>query len=407
MEKCFHCGAALEGDELICPQCLSRLPTPNQVSQGSASPEYTASPSLPKPGIGATLQQIPWRRLLLLISLLAALFVVYLMWETFFHVSAAAHLQRGQELYDQGHFEEALSAYRLASQAEPSLAEAHEGAGWCNYQIRQDDAAVAEFRQAIAAEPNRAGAHRGLGQALYYLGRYDEAEEALRRATELTPKQTAAHAYLGSVYFVQQRYNEAIPPLKEAVAQDPTDGDSLEFLGRAYFELGQTEAALGPLVRAQALKPRDKEVLQYLTLTQMARGDYEQASESAWQLLVAEPFNPRYHLYLGQSLYEMGNLSEAEGQFREALLWMQTQGIDGTAYYYLGQIAYQNGRYDEAAQALETSLLFAPERPETHGQLGWSYVHLARCDLARPAFEAALALNPEMASAAEGLEACP
>ena len=405
--KCPECDIPLKGDELVCPNCLARLPARPSDEGPESLPAYTVSPDQPKPGIDVFLRRVPWRRLLLIGSLIAALFVAYMMWETFFHVRPEDYLDRGDDLYDQGHFESALAAYQRASEADPDMAAAYERAGWCYYQLQFDDAAVAQFRQAIAQEPDFAEAHLGLGQSLYYQRRYEEAEEALRRAIELAPGQAAGHAYLGSVYFLQQRYSDAIPPLQEAVALDPTDGDSLEFLGRAYYELGQTESALGPLSRAQKLKPRDTEVLEDLTLTFMKREDYARAAETAWQLLAAEPYNPRYHLYLGQSLYYQGNLSEAEGQFHEALLWMQATGVEATAYHYLGLAAYQAGRYQDAIQALKSAVLLDSDNPESYAHLGWSYVYLERCADARPAFETALALNPDLALAQEGLEACP
>ncbi|OQY19933.1 MAG: hypothetical protein B6I35_11025 [Anaerolineaceae bacterium 4572_32.2] len=210
--KCPECDIPLKGDELVCPNCLARLPARPSDEGPESLPAYTVSPDQPKPGIDVFLRRVPWRRLLLIGSLIAALFVAYMMWETFFHVRPEDYLDRGDDLYDQGHFESALAAYQRASEADPDMAAAYERAGWCYYQLQFDDAAVAQFRQAIAQEPDFAEAHLGLGQSLYYQRRYEEAEEALRRAIELAPGQAAGHAYLGSVYFLQQRYSDARPP---------------------------------------------------------------------------------------------------------------------------------------------------------------------------------------------------
>ena len=102
-----------------------------------------------------------------------------------------AHRHLSKALYNQGRYEEALDAARVA----------------------------------VEQRPDYFKTHTTLGQVLTALGRYEEAEKPLRRAIALNPQARNVHGHLGKGLYNQGRYEEALDAYRIAVAQRPDDAE--------------------------------------------------------------------------------------------------------------------------------------------------------------------------------------
>jgi tetratricopeptide (TPR) repeat protein len=93
-------------------------------------------------------------------------------------------------------------------------------------------------------------------------------------------------------------------------------------------------------------------------LTQMAKGNYDKASEAFEKALI---YNPQYaflHINLGILKNAMGQSAEAENHFRLAL---QYGPNDNEPYYYYGSFLKQHSRMSEARSMTEKSLQINPD----------------------------------------------
>jgi len=104
--------------------------------------------------------------------------------------------RQGNKLYNQGRYDEALSAYQKAQVEQPDLAELHYNVGNTLHHKEDYQGAAAETLQGLSkADPDlRARAYYNLGNSFYRQGQFAEAVAAYKGALKLNPDdQDAKH----------------------------------------------------------------------------------------------------------------------------------------------------------------------------------------------------------------------
>ena len=110
--------------------------------------------------------------------------------------TVASSNRQGNKLYDQGQYDEALSAYQKAQAEQPDLAELHYNVGNTLHRKEDYQEAAAETLQGLSkADPDlRARAYYNLGNSFYRQGQFTEAIAAYKEALKLNPDdQDAKH----------------------------------------------------------------------------------------------------------------------------------------------------------------------------------------------------------------------
>ena len=133
-----------------------------------------------------------------------------------------AHLNLSKALYEQGRYEEALEAARVAVEQRPDFFDTHANLGGVLTALERFDEAEPHLRHAIALNPQGWHAHLNLGKILAGQGRYGEALEATRVAVEQRPDVAVAHAILGIASAELGRFNDALQHFDQALSLDPT-----------------------------------------------------------------------------------------------------------------------------------------------------------------------------------------
>ncbi len=77
-------------------------------------------------------------------------------------VSAEEYIRLGDELFNEGRYQEAIAQYRMAISAEPQRPEAYARLGQAYVQLDSCDQAIPEFQQALALDPELESAQAGL-----------------------------------------------------------------------------------------------------------------------------------------------------------------------------------------------------------------------------------------------------
>lgn len=126
---------------------------------------------------------------------------------------------------------------------EKSEAKYKEGLALYNEGKYQD--AVTAYKEVIRINPKHSLAHNDLGASYAALGNYHEAIGSYLQATIINPQYDGTYFNLGLAYQEQNRWHEAIEAYKKTIKLKPDNADAQYNLGLAYLSTGKDEAAFG------------------------------------------------------------------------------------------------------------------------------------------------------------------
>jgi len=222
--------------------------------------------------------------------------------------------------------DEALAAYRKASELTPKDPEPHLSAGLLHEQRKEFSDAEAEYKQALALDAHSTEAAIGLTNIYMKSGRLGDAEPLLRRLATERPNDVGIHLQLGRVLEAEGKKDDAIVEFQAALKLAPADADAQRELADLYASAGKNdlaEAAYRPLVAAQ---PKDAEL----------------------------------HRALGQALLRQKKFPEAQQEFLTALR-LKRDWPD--VYIDLAFAASENKNYELTVRALNGRAMLNAEMP--------------------------------------------
>jgi len=133
---------------------------------------------------------------------------------------------KGNALYYQAKYDEALQAYEKAIELDPNSANAWTGKGNALAYLARYDESLQAYEKAIELNPNFSYAWTGKGTALAYLAKYDEALQAYEKAIELDPNFANAWQGKGNALYMQNRNDEALQAYEKAIELDPNSANA-------------------------------------------------------------------------------------------------------------------------------------------------------------------------------------
>ena len=142
-------------------------------------------------------------------------------------VTESADLERGIELQEDGHIEQALRAYSSAIEGDPRNAEAYARRAFVYIVMDDLTSAAADLRLAERLEPMLplTSLHRGM---IYdEIDNHDQAILEFTRAIELEPAMSDAHISRASVYLEIGDAESALDDLQEAGRLEPDNAELL------------------------------------------------------------------------------------------------------------------------------------------------------------------------------------
>jgi Tfp pilus assembly protein PilF len=245
-----------------------------------------------------------------------------------------AHLEEGQvrawlalaHLLENKKPEDALQAYRKASELTPKDPEPHLSAGLLHERQKEFSAAEAEYKQVLTLEPHSTEAAIGLTNLYMKSGRLGEAEPLLRRLAAERLDDAGLHLQLGRVLAAQGKKDDAIAEIQTALKLAPIDSDAQRELADLYASTGKNDQA-----------------------------------ETAYRTLVtAHPNDAELHRGLGQALLRQKKFPEAQQEFWAAV---QLKRDWPDIYVDLAFAASENKNYELTVKALDARAKFNTEMP--------------------------------------------
>ncbi len=106
--------------------------------------------------------------------------------------TAAAHLNRGDSLFKEKRYKEALDEFLAAAKMDPNRALAANNVGFVYYKLGKFDDAIQWTKKAIAIDPRRYVAYVNLGDLYYELNRPEDARPYYEKYLQLAPDNSYA-----------------------------------------------------------------------------------------------------------------------------------------------------------------------------------------------------------------------
>jgi Flp pilus assembly protein TadD len=245
-----------------------------------------------------------------------------------------AHVEEGQarawlalaHLVENKKPEEALQAYRKASELTPKDAEPHLSAGLLLERQKEFPGAEEEYKQVLALDPKSSDAAIGLTNLYMKSGRLGEAEPLLRRLAGERPDDAGLHLQLGRVLMAENKNDDAIVEMQMALKLAPNDSEAAREIADLYASGGKNDLA-----------------------------------ETAYRtLIVAHPNEAALHRGLGQALLRQKKFPEALQEFGKTVQLKQDWP---EAYVDLGFAASENKNYELTVRALNARAKFSAPMP--------------------------------------------
>jgi tetratricopeptide (TPR) repeat protein len=203
---------------------------------------------------------------------------------------AVAAFDQGMALYNGGRKDEALFAFRRATQANENFKDAFIYAGRASLELGLSEEAVGYWQRALQLDPNNTEARDSLalaegqsrygagafnafqqGVALYEQGRRDEARQSFLSAVSQNSRYEEAWAYLGQIANEQQDYQGAITYYTSALSLSPANNQYTAAIAQAQAVLDQREAEAARLAEERAR--REEEARQAALLAQQQEAE--------------------------------------------------------------------------------------------------------------------------------------
>ncbi len=210
---------------------------------------------------------------------------------------------------------EALQAYRKASELMPKDPEPHLSAGLLHERQKEFSDAESEYKQVMALDAHSTDAAIGLTNIYMKSGRLGDAEPLLRRLAAERSDDAGLHLQLGRVLEAENKKDEAIAELQSALKLAPADTDAQREVADLYASTGKNDLA-----------------------------------EAAYRALVtSQPNDPELHRGLGKALLLQKKFPEAQQEFL-ATVRLKRDWPD--VYIDLAFAASENKNYELTVRAL-------------------------------------------------------
>jgi tetratricopeptide (TPR) repeat protein len=186
---------------------------------------------------------------------------------------ALAHLLENQKP------EDALQAYRKASELTPKDPEPHLSAGLLHERQKQFSDAEAEYKQVLKLDAHSTDAAIGLTNLYMKSGRIGDAEPLLRRLAGERPEDAGIHLQLGRVLEAEGQKDDAIAEFQAALKLSPADGDAQREIADLYASAGKNDLAEGAYRALVAAQPKDAELHRGLGKALLLQKKFPEAQE--------------------------------------------------------------------------------------------------------------------------------
>ena len=304
------------------------------------------------------------------------------------------HVNRGDNLFNEGRYNEAYALYKLASMSGAPDATVHLKMAHSMTRLGLSEEALEHYRAAIKADPASAAAHTAMGRLLSALGRHAEALPHYLRTASLDPRSAQAHHDASFSLYHLERYEEALRHAEKAAEIAPEDPLAHERVSTCLYALGRHEEAIPPGHRAIEAAPGRVDSYMPLLILLQRLGRHEEILHLCSRAVNANRSDPRPHFVMALSLRALGRQEEALPHCLQAVkLDPAKTDFRTLASYLLRDL----GRFGEALPHCEAVASARPDDPRTLSNMGGILAELGRHEEALVHLDRAIRIEPTQA----------
>ena len=261
---------------------------------------------------------------------------------------------------------EALDAFSLAVQRDPSHAAALAGAARARFalgfggRVSQAEAralGLAEVRRALRLQPDQPDAHATLGDLLFYYDwNWKDAEAEYQRAIAINPSFTYARSQYARYLAAARRVDEAVSQATVAAELDPLSAEAAQTRGLILYYARDYAGAAAQLQHALILDPSYARAHRVLARVREAEGRFDDGiAEMNRALELAKEADASWHQQLIRLYALAGRTDEARARSEALTRDLERRSIrsddDQVAY-----IALAFGEREHALDLLERAV---------------------------------------------------
>ncbi|XP_055937905.1 dnaJ homolog subfamily C member 3-like [Argiope bruennichi] len=344
------------------------------------------------------------------------------------HPDVDRHIQLGRELLTQGLYDDALSHYHAAVEADPYNYLTYYTRATVYLAIGRIASAIKDLTKVIELKPDFASARLQRGNILFKQGKLDEAHIDYENVLRVDPMNSEAHhgynliepikrdVQLAYSLFADHSYHEAVDILTRLLQEVPWDAKLREMRAHCYEKLGDLMSAISDL--RGILKSQTDSQLRYLKLSELYYeiGDTEESLNSIRECLRFDPDHKgcfthyKYvkkiaaHLKAMQDFINEGNFAECVARAEKAIP-LETK-VPRIMYMLRAKhckCLNKAGKSSEAVKACTEALKIYPDDLDVLCERGDAHIANENFDDAIHDFQKATNLNDHSQRAHDGL----
>lgn len=270
-------------------------------------------------------------------------------------------------------------------------------------QLNRDSLALAvnDYKRAIALDSLEPAYHMALADLFYTKIRLPEAEQYLVNAIRLAPNDPEPKLKLAEMKLFQRKYQESMDLANDALRLEQGRAKGYHIKGFIYQETGDTAKAISSYRTAIEQDPNYFDPLLKLAVLHAEKGEML-AMDYYNSALAIEPNNTT-------ALYGKGLFAQEQGMDSIAFACYDKikalEPNNALAYYNTGYIKLVHDTATaEAREQFTTAIKFMPNYVQAYYNRGLAFEIDLLLDSAYLDYKKALALEPALNEAAEGLE---
>ncbi|MCB0163539.1 MAG: tetratricopeptide repeat protein [Anaerolineae bacterium] len=267
-------------------------------------------------------------------------------------LTAQEWYDQGVALFNQGRFDEALTAMSNALELEPDAGIYHDR-GAVYYNMGEYEQAIADFKTAVELSPSYRTGYLSLAKAYNRLAEYELAVENYSAAIELDDKNAVTISDRGVIYYNLEDYEAALADFARAVELDPEYARAYNNLGETYRILGNYEQALENLNKSLELDPASLQTLGNRAQMYVDTNDYEPALADYSHAIELVPDDPFLYRQRGLVYEALESYDEAIADFDQSISLNPESDF---SYMYRGRVYAATGETELAVADLRKAL---------------------------------------------------
>ncbi len=316
--------------------------------------------------------------------------------------SITANAQTAAELYAKGtklkndkKYNEALIAFKEATQLDQMHKDAWYQLGWCQNDEKNYTGALVSLRKARDLTPDKPNIYFELGWANDKLGRVDSAAINYAKCLTLNPTHSGAYKQLGMLAYTKDEHATAISYFERYEQNAKSDiNDYLYWYRKGYCHNALKNYDAAKVALYNSLKYKQDYINTYLEIG-FAYSKLKQNDSAIANFKKAMAIDPKSHIpYNGiAEVYRdnIKNIPEAKSWYQKAL---DIKPDERKAHFGMGYCLNSESKFADAIVHLKKAIEQEPTYTAAFVEIGYSYYKTGNQTLALENLYKAMKLNP-------------